>query len=1194
MDADAGANADIACELINNTGHAFSISCDSQVIISLADALDYEEINHYHMTILVHDRGTPSRSSLAVLEVHVLDIPDSTPQFNASSYSIAIPEDAHLDTPLFTVMAMTADAPPLNVLRYLVVEGDVDLFHVDMASGALMLNKSLDYGRAPSHRIIVQAQSVANPRLYSEVPVVVSVLNINDHTPMFRRRFYNVSVRYSEPAGSHVTVLSADDADSGVFGEVTYSFHEDTDVIIMMMFQIDAETGNLSTRASLEEGGVSIYLFTVLASDGGIPPRQGNTTVQVEITSAPNTPPVFTSMRYSVEMEEGEGEGSSGLSFRDVVQVNATDSDANDDVTYFIRSGDARGVFSIAPGDGTIRARSGALDRERVPHYELVVVATDGRMETTARVCINVTDVNDHAPLFQRTQYVLYVSEGVAEGEEFAVVVATDRDEGNNGHVTYSLQGEESDTFSINNKSGGIVLRVGLDYETMPRSYYFDVVAMDMGESSRCSSVGMEIYVLDENDHTPQFLAPPTSANISENSPAGSLVLEVTANDADSADNARIRYWLTGSVHALQAFGIDETGGRIYTLRALDREAQDVYQLVVHAGEGVATPVSEDMISLTVYIDDVIDYAPLFSQKSYRAFVTNLTFSNSPLISVSASTLDVLDSSVEYSIVAGGRGNVSMDTVSIDMVAMGTASMDTVSMFRIDNSGRITSVEDIDPVIHGGVYVLEVRATHRHLQNSVLVSIRVMEEEEEGALYVLPLTIHFSVYFTLVPSTSDVGTVEAPGCRDAACTFSLSPSEPLIHNHFTLNSTTGVLSVHNNISTGLYVLNVSVSTTTRVGYGDVTVYIRLLTNSTLEAALVVELGGAPAHQTEYIVFLQLLSFVTEVLSASPEQVEIIGVQTPTDSAPRQTLEVALAVRSHDFVTYLTPSFVEGALYSHLSEFSLSAPSFEVLAGGCHSNVCPHLQSCSPLVNVHTSSSSPSSSLPYLTRFDTTDLIFHSLPFSLTHRCTCPEGYSTRDLCTSEINECSPNPCHFGGQCVDLVGGYTCRCPPGTIGKNCSIVCPSPSCDPCTPNPCLHGGVCRTLPTAPGEHTCSGCPWGEAHSGSNCELVATSLLHGGFLALPTLTSTARLALGLSFATIATSGLLLYDGRHDNARTDFIAVELVVGQVRVGVSLGGVATYLMSDSVSRLNDGRWHRVEVELGREVRGWKGEGLNI
>lgn len=71
------------------------------------------------------------------------------------------------------------------------------------------------------------------------------------------------------------------------------------------------------------------------------------------------------------------------------------------------------------------------------------------------------------------------------------------------------------------------------------------------------------------------------------------------------------------------------------------------------------------------------------------------------------------------------------------------------------------------------------------------------------------------------------------------------------------------------------------------------------------------------------------------------------------------------------------------------------------------------------------------------------------------------------------NECSPNPCQNGGECVDGFQSYTCVCPPLTAGAQCQTL------TACSPNPCPNNGGCTASLSG---YSC-GCNPGCANSGT---------------------------------------------------------------------------------------------------------------
>lgn len=58
-------------------------------------------------------------------------------------------------------------------------------------------------------------------------------------------------------------------------------------------------------------------------------------------------------------------------------------------------------------------------------------------------------------------------------------------------------------------------------------------------------------------------------------------------------------------------------------------------------------------------------------------------------------------------------------------------------------------------------------------------------------------------------------------------------------------------------------------------------------------------------------------------------------------------------------------------------------------------------------------------------------IYKSLPFFVL------PGFAG-ELCNYEYNECESNPCLNGGQCIDHISGFSCKCTAGYTGKRCHV------------------------------------------------------------------------------------------------------------------------------------------------------------
>lgn len=118
------------------------------------------------------------------------------------------------------------------------------------------------------------------------------------------------------------------------------------------------------------------------------------------------------------------------------------------------------------------------------------------------------------------------VRENIAVNTVVLAVKATDRDEGRNSYIEYSLT-DPSRTFSVGPVDGLLRVIGKLDRETRS-NYTLEITAKDRGDPPRATQQIISVRVLDENDNTPVFDPKQYSASIAENASIGASVLQVS------------------------------------------------------------------------------------------------------------------------------------------------------------------------------------------------------------------------------------------------------------------------------------------------------------------------------------------------------------------------------------------------------------------------------------------------------------------------------------------------------------------------------------------------------------------------------------------------------------------------------------------------------------------------------------------
>uniref|UniRef100_A0A672H9V7 FAT atypical cadherin 3a n=1 Tax=Salarias fasciatus TaxID=181472 RepID=A0A672H9V7_SALFA len=479
--------------------------------------LDREERNLYVINVTASDGLFVTQ---AMVEVTVIDTNDNSPMCDQALYTALIPEDLPVNSVLLRIGASDADMGINAWIQYsLLGPGSAD-FSMDPDTGEIKSSVNLDREVTPNYRLVAQATDGGGRWCRAEVQLAVT--DVNDNPPIFTLPQYTASV-YEDtatkalltPGPGRVVVYSLADSAGG-------------------FFSIDKSSGIVVLERVLDREIQPAYQITVRASDQGSPlPLFSLVNVTITVLDINDNPPVFERRDQLATVPEDVGVGT------EVLRVYAASKDigTNAEITYSIRSGNEHGKFHIHPLTGAILVAQ-PLDYETCRDYFLTVEACDGGtppLSAITTVNINLTDVNDNAPMFSHDLYSAVVSEDATIGE--SVLVAEDVDSQLNGAILYSIvSGDRDNQFFIDPLSGVIKVNKQLDRETVP-SYSLAIRALDSGIPPMSSTVLANIDISDINDNPPTFSPANLTTVIQENKPIGTSILQLSVIDQDSSHN---------------------------------------------------------------------------------------------------------------------------------------------------------------------------------------------------------------------------------------------------------------------------------------------------------------------------------------------------------------------------------------------------------------------------------------------------------------------------------------------------------------------------------------------------------------------------------------------------------------------------------------------------------------------------------
>ncbi|XP_064544890.1 fat-like cadherin-related tumor suppressor homolog isoform X2 [Drosophila montana] len=652
-------NAKISYSITGGDGLGIFSVNDQGSIHSLTQ-LDAETKNFYWLTLCAQDNAIVPLSNCVKVYIEVENENDNIPLTTKPVYYVNVTEGTSGKTDIIQLKAIDPDIDPLQTITYSITSGNhVGYFDIEPHTGLLKTTeRKLDRENQSEHILEVSISDNGSPILTSTTRVVVSVLDINDNSPVFDQRVYKVQVPSTTNMNESIFQVHAIDNDDGENSRITYSIKSGKK---KNKFRIDSFSGHIFFTKTLEPD--SEFEINVKAEDNGIPKKSQTTLVNIGVirvaSNSPNPPAIAKkSINNIVDLTENDKPGFL------VTQILAFDED-NDQLWYNISGGNEGNHFYIGRDTGNVLL-SKFLDYETQTSYNLSISVTDGSNTAHTWLFIQVVDTNDNAPQFTKEIYHVNISENIEEESVIMQLHATDRDE--DKKLFYQLHATQDPSsltlFRIDSISGNVIVTQKLDFEKTSQHILIAFVK-DQGTPGKRDYAKIIVNVHDHNDHYPEFTTKIIQSKVPESATIGSKLVQVTAIDRDSGKNAELRYSIiTGNVGSM--FEIDSTFGIIYLAASLDINKMQEYMLQIKAIDLGQPPLSSQVpvhIIITMsdndppkFFADVISLE-MFENLSIGSFVTQVEARSSSSI-----FFDIIDGNINESF----RINPSTGVIAIN------------------------------------------------------------------------------------------------------------------------------------------------------------------------------------------------------------------------------------------------------------------------------------------------------------------------------------------------------------------------------------------------------------------------------------------------------------------------------------------------------------------------------------------------
>ena len=480
-----GANSSIEFILpLGNFGGLFALNATSGQLV-LNGTLSWETQPFYSLPLVARRTLHPSQNTTALVLITVLDANDMTPTFPYPVYVFSVLENSTVGSIVGIVHATDNNTGPNGMVSYTFTYTSAgSTFWINSSSGEIVLNGTLDRETTPAYWLVVMATDHGTPALSSRTMVNITVLDVNDNSPVFAIPYITVLINEHSSVPTYLTTVHATDKDGGV---VLYFLPPEN----LTLFAVNSTTGVLTAKRAFDsDAGETHFIVVVIATDQGNPPLSSQAIISVNVTDEVEYPPLFPTDQLQLRVPENLPVNSTVA----VVMANSTEPGPAGIVVYSLVGVSVSYPFQINPSSGAILLVS-RLDRETTPFYIFEVQASnpfeDEFLFSVLFVNVTVLDVNDNAPAVTVSENPVTILTTHPVGALITTVVASDPDLGDNGTVRFALS-DSGGYFSISTE--------GSIFTTAPflatGNFSLLVTAADLGTPPLATNVTLTVFVV--------------------------------------------------------------------------------------------------------------------------------------------------------------------------------------------------------------------------------------------------------------------------------------------------------------------------------------------------------------------------------------------------------------------------------------------------------------------------------------------------------------------------------------------------------------------------------------------------------------------------------------------------------------------------------------------------------------------------